>query len=160
MVFSPHSDCQHRFFFYLFSFASTTLIFFVILSTGVILPVHCVCGIHYAAILHAGRHHRQCPDFSLAHHCAECLPVHHSWSHGTSSVAGKMINIVVDKYWLDHSGRNRPIIASVTDRFSVVFDFGIQNLFKCCCCISTVVISFSYRNTTEIKLFYTKHNLS
>lgn len=60
-------------------------------STGVILPVHCVCGLHHAAVLYAGRHHRQCPDLRFSHHCIERLPVHHSWSHGTNSVAGKAI---------------------------------------------------------------------
>lgn len=62
-------------------------------STGVILPVHCVCGLHHAAVLYAGRHHRQRPDLRLSHHCVECLPVYHSRSHGTSSVAGKMIKL-------------------------------------------------------------------
>lgn len=60
-------------------------------STGVILPVHCVCGLHHAAILHAGCHHRQCLDLRLSHPGVECLPVYDGRSHGTNSVAGKAI---------------------------------------------------------------------
>lgn len=48
----------------------------VSLSTGVVFPVHCVCGLHHAAILYAGCHHRQCPNFCLTHPRLKCLPVH------------------------------------------------------------------------------------
>ncbi len=105
MLFLSPLDCQHYFRLYflvhpslslsfsfsLFSFPLQVCHKCVSFSTGVILPVHCVCGLHHAAVLYAGRHHRQCPDLRLSHHCVECLPVHHSWSHGTNSVAGKVI---------------------------------------------------------------------
>lgn len=72
-------------------------------STGVILPVHCVCGLHHAAVLYAGRYHRQRPDLRLSYSCVECLPVYHSWSHGTSSVAGKVFKpkcaLMVETRW-------------------------------------------------------------
>lgn len=60
-------------------------------SAGIILPVHCVCGLHHVAVLHAGRRHRQCSNLCLSHHRAECLPVHHSWSRRANSVAGKAV---------------------------------------------------------------------
>ena len=72
--FSPRLPCG---FFYKFS-----------LSPGVIFPLHCV---HHAAILHAGRHHRQRPDLCLSHPRVERLALPDSRSDGTSGVAGKVV---------------------------------------------------------------------
>lgn len=48
------------------------------LPTGVFLPVHRVRGLHHAAVLHAGRHHRQRADLGLAHARAKHLLVDNS----------------------------------------------------------------------------------
>lgn len=65
--------------------------------TGVILPLHCVRGLHHAALLYAGRHHRQRPDLHLSHPCVERLPVHDSWPYGTDRVAGNLLQHIHTK---------------------------------------------------------------
>lgn len=59
------------------------------LFPGVLLPVHCVCGLHHAALLHEVGHYCQWYNLSLAHGNLEHLSDLHCHRSGTSSLAGK-----------------------------------------------------------------------
>lgn len=66
-------------------------------SAGVVFPLHCVCGLHHAAVLHAGRHHRQRPDLCLSHPRVERLALPDSRTHGTSGVAGRSVSFLTKR---------------------------------------------------------------
>lgn len=55
---------------------------------GVVLPLHHLCGVHHAALQHAGRHHRQRAHLLLPHHRAERLPVCDAGGQGAPGLAG------------------------------------------------------------------------
>lgn len=79
------------------SFISPPLSLSLSRSAGVVFPLHCVCGLHHAAVLHAGRHHRQHPDLCLSHPRVERLALPDSRSHGASGVAGRSLSLLTKR---------------------------------------------------------------
>lgn len=107
------------------------------LSTGVIFPLYCVCGVHHAAVLHAGRHHCKRPDLCLSHPRIERLALPDSQSNGTSGVAGKVLTKLV-------------LISQLSD------SVGTCNVAVHCCdfssfpCIQSTVFSSMLLNWTTL----------
>lgn len=58
-------------------------------STGVILPLHHLRGVHHASLQHEGCHHRQRPHLFISYDSAECLPVCNTRGQGAPVLAGE-----------------------------------------------------------------------
>lgn len=118
------------------SFSSSSLQCFfsqVLLSlslfTGFLFPLHCVCGVHHAALLHAGRHRCQRPDLRLSHPRVERLALPDSRSDGTSGVAGKTLTKRTLITRLSHSVGERNVAAHCRDfnSFHSILQLSIQS---------------------------------